>query len=247
MPLPSNHARPVGSPRSRRQAAFLLRGATIMLVLACVISSCARPAERTNNTPVAPSTLRTVVDYPVVWFDTPHLDLDTPDGTFVRAIFESYILRSELGASAYFPGWDEATGDSWYNWGDRPGYGPRNNPPFTIFAWVAPFIDPDPAGISDWTPPSDTVGAVIVCSRNSVGNDYAMIYTYQRTGTAPPADQHGNQPTPNRNVYGDWTILDSVTSSAGIHIDRTERCDTPPAPISQDIHTPSPGWPASSE
>ncbi|WP_020108043.1 hypothetical protein [Nocardia sp. 348MFTsu5.1] len=86
----------------------------------------------------------------------------------------------------------------------------------------------------------------MICSRTSQNIDYAMIFTYQRTGAAPPAHQHGNQPTPTHNVYGDWTILDSISQDYK-HTDRAERCNTPPAPISQDIHTPSPGWPASSE
>ncbi|WP_020109699.1 hypothetical protein [Nocardia sp. 348MFTsu5.1] len=211
------------------------------MVFTFAISSCAEPTHNASDTSAPPSSVRTVDDYPVVWFDTDTLDLTTPDGTFVRAIFESYIQRSELGFSAYFPGWADATGDSWYNWGNRRGTGPRNNPPFTIFAWVAPF----PVGQQPWTSLSESLGGVIVCSRDSLNTyvEYAMAFTYQRTGNSPPADQHGDQPAPTRNLYGDWKILDSI----GENYKHNEGCITPPAPISQGIHTPSPGWPASSE
>jgi hypothetical protein len=247
MLLPNNLDRSTDCAPRRRTIDCLLRSVAAAVALTFSISSCSGPAERTTDTSVAPSSIRTADDYPIVWFDTPHLDLATSDGTFVRAIFESYILRSELGASVYFPGFARAAEGSPYYWDDR--YGPRNNPPFTIFAWVAPFIDPDPAGISDWTALSDTVGGAIVCSKDSLQTyvEYAMIFTYHRTGIAPPANQHGNQPTPTANVYGNWTILEDITSFGGKNIDRTERCDTPPAPISQDVHTSSPGWPASSQ
>lgn len=177
-----------------------------------------------------------IEDYPMVWFDTPDLDLKSPDGTFVRALVESWYLRMELGSGAYFPGYRQASLKE-YLWPDEVWL-PRHDPPHTTYVWAAAFPDPDPQNEHDWHTRSAEVGGVAVCIA-SPGTELArsgMFFTYQRSGKTPPADQHGARPAPSVNVFGGWKALDFIEPT---HL-RAQRCEQPPLPLPTNVHTSSP-------
>lgn len=218
-----------------RAASVVMSAVAVLLLAACSPSDGGTPASSSS----APSPA--IEDYPIVWLDTPNLDLDSPDGTFVRGIAESWYLRSQLGPEAYFPGYRQASVSA-YVWSDD--LWPRHDPPHTTYMWVAPFPDPDPQNDSDWHPLSSQVGGVAVCvtSPGTAPADGALIFTYSRSGRTPPANQHGPRQAPVRNIFGDWRGLDFIDPTHK----RARRCNQPPGPLPA-LHTSTPGWPSQSE
>lgn len=207
----------------------------VVLLAACSPGDGGSPASSSS----APSP--TIEDYPIVWLGTPNLDLDSPDGTFVRGIAESWYLRSQLGPEAFFPGYREASVSA-YVWSDD--LRPRHDPPHTTYMWVAPFPEPDPQNKRDWRPRSPQVGGVAVCG-TSPGTplaDDALFFTYSRSGQPPPANQHGPRQAPVRNIFGDWRGLDYIDPTDL----RMQRCSHRPGPL-PSLRTSRPGWPSESE
>ncbi|MDL9939052.1 hypothetical protein QSJ18_20120, partial [Gordonia sp. ABSL1-1] len=146
-----------------------------------------------------------VEDYPIVWLPTPYLDLNSPDGTFIRAAFESSNRQKNLGNAAYYPGFRHASLSAWLWYGPYDGpYSTFGEPPNTTYVWAAPFPDPDPQGRHDWTPLSRDVGGIALCSisTNTTVKRHRLFFTYRRTGRTPPTNQHGPHPAPTTNVFG---------------------------------------------
>jgi hypothetical protein len=213
----------------------------VMSAVAVLLLAACSPGDGSSPASSSPVPIPSIEDYPIVWLETPNLDLDIPDGTFVRGIAESRYLRSQLGPGAYFPGFREASVSN-YVWSDN--LWPRHDPPHTTYMWVAPFPDPDPQNDPDWHPLSAQVGGVAVCdtSPGTPGADDAVLFTYSRSGRTPPANQRGPRQAPIRNIFGDWRGLDFIDPT---HL-RMQRCNHRPAPL-RPVHTPRPGWPSESE
>lgn len=225
----------MGLRREWRVAGVVMSAVAVLLLAACNPASDDSPA---SNPSVATPTIE---NYPIVWLETPNLDLDSADGTFVRGIAESRYLRSQLGPDAYFPGFREASVSA-YVWSDD--LSPRHNPPHTTYMWVAPFPDPDPQNNPTWHPLSAQVGGVAVCATSPgipVADD-AVFFTYSRSGRTPPVNQHGPRQKPVRNIFGDWRGLDFIETT---HL-RMQRCSNRPGPLPA-LHTSRPGWPSQSE
>lgn len=215
-----------------RAASVVTSALAILLLAACGPSNGGSPAS--SSSARSPAT----EDYPIVWLDTPNLDLDSPDGTFVRGIAESWYLRSQLGPEAYFPGYRQAAVSA-YVWSDE--LWPRHDSPHTTYMWVAPFPDPDPQNDPDWHPLSAQVGGVAICvtSPGTALADGALIFTYSRSGQTPPSDQRGPRSAPVGNVFGGWRGLDFIGPT---HL-RAQRCNNPPGSLPAR-QTSSPGWPS---
>lgn len=216
----------------RRTPALII---AISLLLGGALSGCALGGG-TDSVPISHSP--SVADYPIVWLETPNLDLNTADGTFVRALAESWYLRSELGPEAYFPGYRQASNRA-YLWWDS--ILPRHDPPHTAYMWIAPFAYHHPQNKYEWKPLSDEIGGVSVCmtSPGTALADSGMLYNYRRTGKKPPTHQHGPYAAPSSNVFGDWEALDFADPTQLL----AQKCGQPPSPLPRGIHTSTPGWP----
>jgi hypothetical protein len=221
--------------RPWRVASAAMSAVVIILLAAC------SPGEGRSAASSSSAPSPTIQDYPIVWLDTPNLDLDSPDGTFVRGIAESWYLRSQLGLEAFFPGYRQASVSA-YVWSDE--LWPRHDPPHTTSMWVAPFPDPDPQNDPDWHPLSAQVGGVAVCvtSPGTHLADGGLFFTYSRGGRTPPENQRGPRQAPIRDIYGDWKGLDFIGPTEL----RAKRCDNPPSTL-PIRHTSTPGWPSESD
>lgn len=106
------------------------------------------------------------LNYPVRWISTPSIDLDTPSGTFVRAVAESYFVSDfHLGREGFFPGFARATGEV-MPWQDLSPL-VRDHAPQVVYMWVEsprlPLRDDEDQPLS--LSPGDT--AVVVCLSTS--------------------------------------------------------------------------------
>ena len=221
--------------------------------LAITLAACQTPD---NASPASTTPAHTPADYPIIWIPTPHLDLNSPDGTFVRAFGESIYRSLWLSWAGVAPGFREAF-DPMMRLTEidgRPLFYRRDKqsrlPPHVSYIWAAPFIEPTPHDTDKWTPPGPHVGGVALCVRSTLplrgGGPGLQFFTYRRAGQTPPADQRGSYPAPSNNVFGGWHALDWIDPT----VQRTERCEhlPPGAPdISTKMRPSSPGWPAASQ
>ncbi|MGC4936236.1 hypothetical protein ACLQ3C_21455, partial [Gordonia sp. DT30] len=157
----------------------------------------------TPNTTPTPSVYAPpwFLHFTTYWIPTPALDLMSPDATFIRAVNDSTYIAMESGsqgARAAYPG----------------------------FLHASEFHHPPPhigGGTDDPTqplPPSN--GALFIGAFHSDGNIATAticvpgpawtgeVLTYRRTGTPPPANQHGPHWYPIHNVFGDWQVLNDI-------------------------------------
>lgn len=219
--------------RTRMMTAYLFVG---LMLVTSLLTSCATGS---GTEPGLSSVTRTIANYPVVWLETPTLDLNSPDGTFVRALAESWYLREELGPNAYFPGYRQASNTAFRSW---DSISPRHDPPHTVYMWVAPFTHRDLMNKYSWPSLSAEVGGASICMAAPTVrfNPGGMLYNYRRTGHAPPSNQHGPRAAPTDNVFGDWRALDFADPMQLL----AQECTGPPSPLPTDVRASTPGWPA---
>lgn len=241
-----------------------VRGRSMLIIFLVVASIAAGCGFRSSEEPPIPSGSPFDHDprtsFPVRWLPTPALDLDSSDGTFIRAIAEANTRGIRLGLAGLPPGFERARGGDF-----RPQTfegaenSAENRDSFTTYLWTVPFpVDEwnakldagkniDPLPVID-----DMQGAAVVCSYTPLYTQpqylkaiYITAFTYQRTGTAPPTRQRGALSGPANNVFGDWTAGERLFE---INTATFSVCDTPPIPIPDldtTISTPYPGWPTS--
>lgn len=209
------------------------------------------------------------LQYTFRWIANPSLDLMSPEGTFVRAISESYdnanyadgrgrVALAEKG----YPGFEHAENNVW----DSADIGGATNPQVgTDYREVVDFRR-DGARYtaivcSYWggTASKQSDGTYIGRGFAPVGSAYA--YTFgPDTSLAPdqqhlpPAQQRGPARRPSDNVFGTWLLFDqphvSNDQESACHRvapgtsegmpDPYKRSDPPPT------LSPDPGWPEGS-
>lgn len=74
--------------RPSRVASAAMSAVVILLLAAC------SPGDGSSPASSSPVPIPSIEDYPIVWLDTPNLDLDSPDGTFVRGVAEGGVIPS---------------------------------------------------------------------------------------------------------------------------------------------------------
>ncbi|GAC66986.1 hypothetical protein GS4_05_01990 [Gordonia soli NBRC 108243] len=200
--------------------------------------ACGTTVESDGPRPPTSASMPTAGDFPIRWLATPSLDLTSSDGTFVRAIAESYYQAIMAGLNSTAPGYRRAIGtivDYEFN-------------PFTrVYApHVAYFYAvPYPAAPGQ-TATSPDFGSVAVCADVPAHADWTkalLFFTYRRSGTAPPSSLRGHLTQPITDVFGDWKGVDNMLPN----IHNSRRCDNPPItqPLTTELLPPSPGWPNS--
>ncbi|MDS1114655.1 hypothetical protein RD149_12840 [Gordonia westfalica] len=226
----------------------------ILALLLVPIVSCSGDAqtnEPTSATAQTPIRKEDPSQFPFRWVPTRALDLNSPDGTFVRAITETEVLFSYLGSSAMRslvpPGYVEAARSFWpLRVSNIP---PLNIAPRTTYLFAADFPDTvrqpgEPRHQSHASPnPTDELGRAAVCTFTAEPNPKPILralFTYRRTGISPPADQKGPLNQPPVNVFGDWTGLEDFETLG----DRP--CEKTLASPDDLRQQPSPGWPGAS-
>ncbi len=182
---------------------------------------------------------------PFQWVSSDFVDLNSPDGTFVRGIVETnFLLMATHDHDVVPPGYLEATNDKrpireLYDNDKKPGI-----PPGTIYFAVIRF-PPILGGPTPTPAPPETseIGRAAVCySVDPVrfGFEPHLNFTYKRVGKAPPSDQSGPGNQPTVNVFGDWEL-----AAYGIP-NKDDRAACAKASVSEVKpldSKPSPGWP----
>lgn len=228
--------------------------AGILILVVALLNACTSSPTTTPGT-ATPSTAHTVADYPIRWLPTPNLDLTSPDGTFVRGIAETYLHARLLGDPGLTPGFTDAIRPALDFDLMRKKFGTLktdHEPPETIYLFAAPFpydhLADHPTDIGQGHTLTPGMGAAAICiaGPHPPATDHALFFfTYRRTGKPPPTNQHGPQTAPTTNIFGNWTGVDWIGPAVQI----TDRCNHPPTtPADTDtLHTPSPGWPHSTQ
>ncbi|GAA12442.1 hypothetical protein [Gordonia alkanivorans] len=221
----------------------------ILALLLLPMVSCSGDAQ-TNDLPLTgppPAQGADPSQFPFRWIPTRALDLKSPDGTFVRAIAETDVLFSYLGSSAMQalvpPGYVEAAQELWTL---RVNNIPTLNiEPRTTYLFAVDFPDTvrradEPRDQRHASPtPTDQLGRAAVCTFSTGPNPKPILralFTYRRTGIAPPVDQKGALNQPTVNVFGDWTALEDYDTLDDRPCERTLA-----SPDGQH-QSPSPGW-----
>lgn len=249
----------------RKSLALLAVSGLVMslFLAACGTSNFASP-------PIPKPKHPTAADYPIVWIPTPNLDLNSADGTFVRAIAEPEYRSEWLDWAGTSPGWLQAYQPMYspgsVTEGDHVVYYNRYRPPpkpHITYMWAAPFPTGDPHSYYPpgarpvnnqyWSAPNKEIGGVAVCFKSTVAgySDKSVLefFTYRREGIPPPADQHGSRAMPNSNVFGGWHTLNLLDVGGdnpgdGFYYPKlSQRCKNPPIPITPAMRPSSPGWP----
>jgi hypothetical protein len=244
-----------------------IAGALTALLLLTAISGCRKPAE---PTPPPPEDKQ---QYTFRWIPNPSLDLMTPEGTFVRAIVESYWsvqLSDKRGravlADKGFPGLERAENHVFGrgDLGDFGGDGQRVVVGTAYYEVVDFRRDGDryTATVCDYSGQTATKwGDGSYVSRGSTPTGITAAYTFGPDPSltpdqqhAPPDQQRGPARRPTDNVFGTWLLFEEP------HVSDEQRriCNklapgTPPD--WPDIYKrseppptlpPDPGWPEGS-
>ncbi|CPS24978.1 hypothetical protein PP568_25170 [Mycobacteroides abscessus] len=245
-----------------------IAGALTALLVLTAISGCRKPAEPTPSPPEDKQ------QYSTRWIPNPSLDLMTPEGTFVRAISESYWSaglsyrngRLALADKGY-PGVEHAENNV-FDGGNLGYLGGDSSQPVvvgTAYYEVVEFRRDSnryTATVCDYsgqTAQKERDGSY--GSRGSTPTGITKSYTFGPDPSltpdqqhAPPAQQRGPARRPTDNVFGTWLLFEEPRVS-----DEQRRvCDklapgTPPD--WPDIYKrseppptlpPDPGWPEGS-
>lgn len=230
---------------------------TAVLLLAGCTTAPERPAAITPATK-----LEAPYKASVVWMPNPSIDLMSPEGTFVRAVAESWRRAQAswmLGSDALkdgYPGFERAYNDSYGSsimWVGRL----RDVPPATqvgtdFFEVVNVERNGDVFTIdvcNYWSQIAYTIDDEKYQSygSNFLSEAYYFIFGPEPGGRRlPPADQKGSANSPSGDVFGGW-VLSEIGSrdpaqcnklAPGTPPDWKSR-STPPPTL-----PPDPGWPA---
>ncbi|MGC4936227.1 hypothetical protein ACLQ3C_21405, partial [Gordonia sp. DT30] len=198
----------------------------LILALAACTTPNTTPTPSASPSTYAPPWFLHITRY---WVPTRALDLTSRDATFIRALTESDgIARlSSAHASVAYPGYVHAR--ELHPLKLEPRRDPTSARPL---ARTSRFIG---AFHSD----GNTATATICVPGPGWSGE---VLTYRRTGTPPPANQHGQHWYPIHNVFGDWQVLNDTEPAT----------DQPPslavrqcasARIPEQSNPPnSPGW-----
>lgn len=171
------------------------------------------------------------------------LDLNSPDGTFVRTFVESTTLAFFAGgAGQAYPGFAAAM---------QPAIDPARHDGTALEAHGVSYFR-----LTEFTHHSEDQARVTGCVASPFGHPStpiespgadsngivtAFLLTYERRGQSPPPNQHGGQRAPSTSVFGDWHALeyDPLHAKAG----GRPAIDPCIGRELDDPTTPSPGWP----
>lgn len=244
-----------------------LAGALTALVTLTAVGGCTEP-----DKPASPS-LPDKQQYNTRWIPNPSLDLMTPEGTFVRAIIESYWstnLSYQRGRAALldkgYPGIEHAENHI-FGRGDLGDFGGNSGIGTTVGTDYNEVVDFRRDG-DRYTATVCTYGSLTAqerdgtfVSRGSTPMGVAQAYTFGPDPTltaqqqhAPPPQQRGPAQRPTDNVFGTWLLFGEPRVSD----DQVRACHklapgTPtnwPDPYKRadppPALSPDPGWPEGS-
>lgn len=188
--------------------------AAISLVLMTLTSSCTDPTSEparitaTSTAGVQGYSLPEERKYDERWLQTETLDLNTSDGTFIRAFVEAELLAFFAGSpEASYPGYAYAAQPAGsltdFPRKPRPAYGTvyrrivsienlAGNTVRVVGCEMTPGLPPAPPATTE--------------PEHAYQNSYAL--TYQRAGKLPPSEQRGPRAAPLESVFGDWRAID---------------------------------------
>lgn len=225
--------------------------AVIAALLLFVGTACSPPDETPTETSSgsASQSSYTTEDRPIRWVDSGILDLNSPDGTFIRAVAETnYLLLATHDYRIVPTGYIQATSirpiEEIYDNDRKPRI-----PAGVVYLTAIPF----PQSLNnprktDSPPATDEVGRAAICySVNPLRYEFEpqSIFIYKRSGHAPPPNQFGPRNQPTVNVFGDWTLQDYGVPT------REDREACAKAKVLDPTSTlgsePNPGWPRATQ
>jgi len=242
-----------------------LAGALVALLTCMAVAGCHKPEEPT------PTPREDKQQYTFRWIRNASLDLMSPEGTFARAISESYWSqysaehrgRAALAEKGY-PGVEHAENNVWdaYDIGGDPAQ--RTTVGTDYYEVVAFSQDGDryTATICRYTGQTAVKwGDGTYASRGSTPTGTASVYVFGPDPALdpakqhePPAQQRGPARRPTDNVFGTWLLFEEPRISEEQH----RACNklapgTPtnwPDPYKRSdpppTLSPDPGWPEAS-
>ncbi|SKN50944.1 Uncharacterised protein [Mycobacteroides abscessus subsp. abscessus] len=243
-----------------------IASALTALLLLTAISGCHKPTE---PTPPPPEDKQ---QYTFRWIPNPSLDLMTPEGTFVRAISESFwsqYLAQQQGRAGLvekgYPGVEHAENHVWdgLDLGGNPAQPPVVGTRYYEAVEFRRDGDRYTATVCDYsgqTAQKERDGSYV--SRGSTPTGITKAYTFGPDPAltpdqqhAPPAQQRGPARRPTDNVFGTWLLFDEPRVSD----EQRRSCDklAPGTPPDWPDHykrseppptlPPDPGWPEGSK
>lgn len=243
-------------------------GALVALLTFTAVAGCHTPEEP------APAPREDKQQYTFRWISSPSLDLLSPEGTFVRAISESYWstrLSYKNGRAALvdkgYPGIEQAENHV-FGKGDLGDFGGDPGQPVVVGTEYYEVVDfrrdsdrytATVCNYSGQTAQKEHDGSYV--SRGSTPTGVTKVYVFgpnpslaQAEQQAPPAQQRGPARRPTDNVFGTWLLFEEPRPSN----DQVRVCNklapgTPPDwpdPYKRSdpplTLPPDPGWPEGS-
>lgn len=214
----------------RRWVPTLIAGALIMA--GCSTGSVPEaPTSTTPTTSASDSSVRSVR------WTTPAADLDTSDGTFVRAFMESFwlgIIGSDNIANTY-PGFLDAN------------HGAVRPKPEGLLGEIARRYHTIFLGLGGITLLPDGTARATICSwvdqgGRSGGDDFL---DFRREGPPPPIKQSGPARRPVGDVFGGWYAVGFSSANRDPAVREVCNKTKPANPVepNADPLPPFPGWP----
>lgn len=206
--------------------------ALALLLAAVAIGGCNGKPDNVDQSAASPTATSAPVSelrYVARW-TTPRDELMTPEGTFVRAFYESVDALIYGGDSRFaFPGFAQAN-EGAVSTDPRP---PNASPAVNYF------------GLAGTLGLTSGAQRAIVCLYGANGDSAGRGFLdFERTGTPPPASQTGVNARPTGNVFGGWRAIRKGAYDSEETGVQTCAANLPTnLDTSANLHQPDPGWP----